>query len=381
MTEPIAQTVDPSRAPFAVCTIIWKNYLAHARTLGQSLRAHHPDVPFFVLLADQVDGYFDADREGFEVIEIEQLGIPEAHRFCFQYSPLLLNTAVKPWFLAYLLARHGVRKVLYLDADILVLDRLDALAALLDRFSIVLTPHLTAPTTDPYTIASVERAMLLFGAYNLGFIGLGRSATADQFLAWWRERLWRQCLLSPERGLYVDQKWIDLVPGLFDGVHVLRDPSYNVARWNLHCRPLTIQDDRVLVDGIPCRFFHFSGFDPRHGEVAKGNRFYTFERLGEAAKLYRRYGELLHQNGFAETIGWPQTFSVFDNGEPIPDELRMRYLAMGDKVAEFGDPFASAPPGSFYRAWRAERAGLRPLVTWLRRTVARTAGRVHSRLG
>jgi hypothetical protein len=372
--------MDLSRAPFAVCTIVWKNYLAHARTLGQSLRAHHPDVPFFVLLADRVDGYFDTAREAFQVVEIEALGIPEARRFTFQYSPLLLNTAVKPWLLAYLFAQHGLRSVLYLDADVLVLDRLTELGVLLERFSIVLTPHLTSPAQDPETVAKVERSMLLFGAYNLGFIGVGRSDTTDRFLAWWRDRLWRDCLLDPVRGLYVDQKWIDLVPGLFDGVHVLRDPTYNVARWNLHGRELTIHDDRVLVYGTPCRFFHFSGFDPRAGEVAKGNRFYTFERLGEAASLYRRYADLLHQNGFTETIGWPQAFSVFDNGVPIPDELRMRYLEMGDEVARFGDPFASAPPESFYRAWQAEQVGLRPLADRLRRTVARAAGRVHARL-
>ena len=222
--------------------------------------------------------------------------------------------------------------------------------------------------------------MLLFGAYNLGFIGVGRSETTDRLLTWWQERLWRECLLRPELGLFAGQKWFDLVPGLFDGVHVLRDPTYNVARWNLNSRALTIRDDQVLVDGMPCRFFHFSGFDPRCGEVAKGNRFYTFERLGEAAGLYRRYAGLLHQNGFTETIGWPQAFSAFDNGVPIPDELRMRYLAMGDEVAKFGDPFASAPPDSFYRAWRAEQAGLRSLVDRLRKTVARAAWRVHTRL-
>jgi hypothetical protein len=369
-----------SAAPFAVCTIIWKNYLAYARTLAESLRAHHPDVPCFVLLADRVDGYFDAAAEPFAVVELAQLGIPDVRRLCFQYSPFLLNTAVKPWFLAYLLAQRGVQKLLYLDADILVLDQLTDLAALLDRFSIILTPHLTTPATDPLTVASVERAMLLFGAYNLGFIGIARSQTVDQFLAWWRDRLWRDCLLFPDRGLFVDQKWIDLVPGMFDGVHVIRDPSYNVARWNLHSRHLTTRGDAVLVDGRPCRFFHFSGFDPRSSEVAKGNRFYTYERLGEAATLYREYGERLYRNGFIETIGWPQAFSVFDNGEPIPDALRMRYLAMGDDVAKFGDPFATSPSDSFYRTWRARQSGVRPLVDWLLGRLASAAGRVHSRL-
>ena len=34
-------------------------------------------------------------------------------------------------------------------------------------------------------------------------------------------------------GVYTDQRWCDLVPALFDGVKVLRDPGLNVASWNL----------------------------------------------------------------------------------------------------------------------------------------------------
>lgn len=379
MTEPASQAAGAA-PPFAVCTIIWKNYLAYARTLAQSLRALHPDVPIVVLLADRVDGYFDPAGENFEVIEIDALEIPQLRQFCFKYSPFLLNTAVKPWLLGQLLARPGWQKVLYLDADVLVLDHLDGLAALLDRFAILLTPHLTAPSSDPYTVASVERAMLLFGAYNLGFIGLARGPVTDRFLAWWRDRLWRDCVIDPPNGLFVDQRWIDLVPGMFDGVHVVRDPSYNAARWNLHCAALTLRGGRVLLDGSPCRFFHFSGFDPRHGEVVKHNRFYTYERLGEAAELYRRYGDLLLRNGFAESIAWPQAFSVFDNGVLIPDSLRMRYLQLGDAAAQYGDPFASAPPGSLYRAWYRQHSGLRGGATALRRAAANAVKRTYRRL-
>ncbi len=222
--------------------------------------------------------------------------------------------------------------------------------------------------------------MLLFGAYNLGFIGVAAGEETDRFLAWWQARLRRHCVLAPERGLFVNQKWIDLVPGLFESVHVLRDATYNVARWNLYHRQLTMRDDRVLVDGRPCRFFHFSGFDPRTGEVATGNRFYTFARLGEAAWLYRRYTALLYRNGFAETIGWPQAFAVFDNGEPIPNEWRLRYLALGDEADTFGDPFAAAAPGSLYRTWRGEQSGVRGIIARLRRHAAWFAGRVHARL-
>jgi len=170
------------------------------------------------------------------------------------------------------------------------------------------------------------------------------------------------------------------VPGLFEGVHVLRDPTYNVARWNLRSRALTIQDDQVLVDDRPLPMLPLQRLRSALCRSGRGQPVLYVRAAREAAVLYRRYADLLHRNGFTEPIGWPRAFSVFDNGVPIPDELRMRYLAMGDEVAKFGDPFASSPPASFYRAWRAEQAGLRALVEWLRRSVARAAGRVHARL-
>ena len=369
-----------SAGPVVFCTVIWKNYLAHARTLADSLRAQHPDVPLVVLITDRVDGYFDPRAEHFEVLELEALDIPDVRRFCFQYSPLMLNFAVKPWLFSRLLRRDGVRSVVYLDSDILVLGPFDRLLALLERASIVLTPHLTSPSTDPEATVKVEWPLALFGSYNLGFLAMTRGDETDAFLAWYKSRMRRDCLLDPPSGFYADQKLMDLAPSLFDGVHVLRDPTYNVARWNLHNRMLTIDDGRVLVDGEPCRFFHFSAFDPRSPEIAKGNRYYTVERLGQGVELYRRYGELLRRNGFDEAIAWPQAFSTFDNGVPIPDDLRLRYLAMGDDVVKFGDPFATASPDSFYAAWRVEESGLRWLVRRGRHLLARVVGGVQRRL-
>jgi hypothetical protein len=67
---------------------------------------------------------------------------------------------------------------------------------------------------------------------------------------------------SPERGLFVDQKWIDLVPGYVSDVHVLRHPGYNVAYWDLGARRISRNGGDVLVNGERLAFFHFSGYNP-----------------------------------------------------------------------------------------------------------------------
>jgi hypothetical protein len=89
------------------------------------------------------------------------------------------------------------------------------------------TPHLTGELDEGYHPTELD--ILRSGVYNLGFLGLTRSQETMRFLKWWQVRLHDRCLVDLNRGLFVDQRWMDLAPGLFDGVFVLRDPGCNVA--------------------------------------------------------------------------------------------------------------------------------------------------------
>ncbi len=173
--------IPAQSAEFAGCTVVSNNYLARARVLAHSFRKHNPDWPFFVLIVGRVDGYFDPRQEPFFTIEADSLEIPDRERFFFKYNVLEASAAVKPYFLAYLLRRHDLSKVVYLDADILVTHSLARLSLLLDQRSIVLTPHLTAPIQD--NMYPGELQVLRAGTYNLGFIGLRRSEVAARMIS------------------------------------------------------------------------------------------------------------------------------------------------------------------------------------------------------
>jgi hypothetical protein len=82
-------------------------------------------------------------------------------------------------------------------------------------------------------------------------------------LDWWSERLERFCFADVHSGLFVDQKWMDLVPSLFARTAIVRHRGCNVAYWNVHSRPLAFGERPRLVSGEPLIFFHFSGFDVR----------------------------------------------------------------------------------------------------------------------
>ncbi len=337
-------------AELSACTIVSKNYLPLARVLARSFRQHHPGGRFFVLLVDRLDGAFDPAAEPFELVALEDVGIPDLAGFLFKYTILEVNTAVKPYLLAHLLERHRLDRLLYLDPDILLFARLEPVAAALEESAIVLTPHLTAPYADDRH--PDELAILRSGAYNLGFLALADRPPVRSFLAWWQERVFDRCVVRVEEGLFVDQKWVDLVPGFYDGVRVLRHPGLNVAYWNLHSRRVEAGPPPT-VDGEPLCFFHFSGVELDDLEVVSRhqNRF-RLKDLPGARPLFQRYRELVLAEGWKEARGWPYAFATFADGVSVPEAARRLYLSLGPAAARFGDPFAVGP-GTF-REWMLE---------------------------
>ena len=323
----------------AGCTIIAKNYLAMARVLAESFARHNPGSNFFVLLMDPVEGCFNPAQEQFHLVETRHLPIPDLEKVLFKYDVLEASTAVKPYFMEYLLERHNIRKLVYLDPDVLVLSTFDGIWRALEESAIVLTPHITRQYPDQ--AHPNERDLVVAGSYNLGFIGVRRCETTDQFLRWWQRMVYNNCVSFPERGLFVDQKFVNLVPGLYGDVRILREAKYNVAYWNLHERQITMENDEVLVEGGACCFFHFSGFDPAEpAEISKHQTRYKMSELGEGRELFRRYRSLLLKHGWKQSARWAYTYDYFDNGERIPKSARRYYWSLGDELREFSDPFS-----------------------------------------
>ena len=217
--------IETERKPRVnICTIIARNYAAHARVLAKSFKQFHPDGTCSVLIVDDPSGFIDPAEEPFDVLTIDQIGLPDPERMAASYDVMELSTAVKPWLLRHLLERPEVEAAAYLDPDIRIFDSIEEIDRRAREHGVVLTPHFTAPLPRDDRKPS-EEDILIAGTYNLGFIGLGGGETVDALLDWWSERLENDCLNDPEQGRFVDQRWIDLAPGLWPGIDVLRDPS------------------------------------------------------------------------------------------------------------------------------------------------------------
>lgn len=329
----------------AICTIISKNYLPFARVLAKSYREHNGGS-IFVMLTDEIEGYFDPSEEPFEIIRREEVAIPESESFYFKYSILELNTAVKPYLIEYLFTRYKVDKLIYFDPDIMITSDLSVVFRSLDDHDVVITPHIMTPYNDDRHPSELE--VLQSGTYNLGFVALRRNELMMRFIKWWQERLYDQCTVDIPRGLFVDQKWMDLLPALHNAF-ILKNPGYNVAYWNLHERNLDYVNGKWYSNGEPLVFFHFSGFNPENFEaVSKHQNRWSLKDLPHLKPLFETYARQVLENGYAEAKNWPYSYSFFDNGVRIPDIARKIYLySTAKERAVFGNPFDTKRANSF----------------------------------
>jgi hypothetical protein len=361
----------------AAATIVAKNQLALGRVLARSFRRHHPEIPFFLLLADEVDGCFDPAVEPFHLIELAELAIPDRGRFLMRYPQQPLSYACTPFLLGHLL-RSGWDRVLFLKQESLVLARMDDAIARLDQCSVLLTPHLVAPLRGA-DAAERELTILLSGAANIGFVGVSDTAAAHALLSWWAERTQAHCLHAVGDGMHYEQRWLDLAPSYFEGVGFLRDPAYNVAHWNLPERRVETAGGRVLVGGRPCRLFRFSGFDPEHPD--RPTRYFErprMDEIGGAAHVFARYLELLEEAGLRSVREWPYAWGRFDNGVEVPEIVREIFRDLEAAGVLFERPFATDPAAGFYRWLTAPAMGAAAVTNlwlgvWKRRPDVRLA--------
>ncbi len=235
-----------------VFTSITLNYLPKARILAQSLKTHHPDWIFHLLISErkQSDQKFDAPQDKYfdQIVWIEDLNISDMDSWIFKHSVVELCTAVKGPYL-HQLVQNGLKKIMYIDPDIVIFNPLSPLEDLLDNHAILLAPHLLDYTDNPQSINDNEIAgTMRHGAFNLGFLAINANLhDANRFSDWWSKRLLDYCYADYDRGLFTDQKWCDLVPLFFADHHIIRDPGYDVASWNLDCRQVRLNKEGQLV--------------------------------------------------------------------------------------------------------------------------------------
>lgn len=311
-----------------VCTIVTKSYLAYARALATSLNTHNPNVKLYVLLADEIDGYFEPAKEPFELIRLEDLPDQQTvRRMCFYYTPFELCCALRGILHQFIYENQLADSWLFLDSDILIYNSLEEIFQQLETTSILLNPHLVAPINHPnYDV--IEVRLLGSGIYNAGFLGIRRTDEAQKFIEWFKQRLSQYAFQRKGEGemnlLFVDQLWLNLVPTLFRDYKLLLHLGANVGYWSLVSHPIYKQDNKYFIHDKPVIFIHFTGWDISKPSIA--SKYLPSEKNTKIwEEIGNNYKELLLKCGYEECKNYPYTFNSFKNGQKITPEMRYFY--------------------------------------------------------
>lgn len=247
-----------------IFTICSNNYLAQAKTLGDSILRHNDDYEFVICLCDKKSSEIDYSFfEPHKIIEAKDLGINKFKQMVEQYNIIELNTSIKPFVFDYLFKNYkDTEYVMYFDPDTYVFDKLTSIEDELKDKSILLTPHIYTPIEFDGE-SPTENTFTQHGIYNLGFLALKRSTDAQKLIDWWMRRLEVNCYVRTIEGIFVDQLPMNFAPLFFENVKISDNWGLNMAPWNLHERDLTLKNGKYFVNNkYPLIFYHFSNCYP-----------------------------------------------------------------------------------------------------------------------
>lgn len=331
-------------------TSITANYIPKARVLAISAKKYHPEIKFHLVLCDVIPESIILDNEPFDsIITVKELGIPNLQSWIFKHTIVEMCTGVKGITFQTIFERYNAEKVFFFDPDMVILSPLDKLFAKLDEHSILLTPHQTVPDQTTEAIIDNEICSLKHGVFNLGFLGVRHSENGKSFIQWWRDRCLEFCYDDIPSGLFTDQKWVDLTPAFFSDYHVLRDPIYNVATWNLSHRQATGSlEEGIYINGKPICFYHFSGFDSGAQEVMLKKYGAKSPVLFQLRQWYLKECERCEQKKLGHI---PCSYATFDNGEIITKDHRLLYRYREDLQKAYPHPFLTSDVDHSYYHW------------------------------
>lgn len=309
-----------------VFTICAKNYLAQALSLKESTLKHN-DVDFFIYLSD------DKGEEDLpEVVLLDESWLPNWKKMAFKYNVIEFSTSIKPFCIDHLY-KQGYEKVIYLDPDIYVFNSLNYIFDSLESKSIILTPHRCIPILETKGFIS-EETVSNVGIYNLGFIGLKNNHIGQIVVNWWKQRLEDKCYIDLENGLFVDQKWMDFIPGFFpNDILISQHLGLNIASWNLQEREIVYKDNQIFIqnkfkqdDIYPLIFFHFSGYSPHIPyQLDKRIQECNINTYPALKPLLEEYNETENKNKYNYYSSLNYSFNSFNNRIKILELNRFLY--------------------------------------------------------
>ncbi len=329
-----------------ICTICTDSHLPGALALWESVQRHGPGWDFLALrisesgLPKNVPAKFAA-----ACVSITAASLPHPG-MAFWYDAFELCNAAKGLLHKYMLEQTPHDEWWYIDSDCAFYSTLDPLSGLFDGRTVALSPHRKVP---PLNAQNIELRLLAYGVFNGGMLGLRRTSHTSSLVEWLLNRMTWFSFSRPDKGLFVDQKWLELIP-LYFPASAITHPGVNIGHWNM--------DEYWPANNVqvpPPLLAHFSQIDwlaaplrintPPHAALPIPDAF---------ASLMREYAACVHSWKTLLGPSAPYPYKTFRDGIHIQPVMRAACYCEIIRIARTFDPFADS--GRF--------AGLNEQAVW-----------------
>jgi hypothetical protein len=333
------------------CTYFDHNYLPQGLALYRSLQRHSQGARLWVLclseacyrtlVALDLPNLIPRRLADFEAADPE-VAATRSTRSVIEYY----FTTTPAWMLFVLNSEPDAEWVTYLDSDLFFFASPEPIYAEMKDAAFGIIPHrFTERLAD----------QLRFGIYNVGWVSVHRRDQGLAALRWWRERCIEWCYDRVEGDRFADQRYLDRLPQLFTGVHVIAHLGANLAPWNLANYRIQWRDGKLDIDGrYPLLFFHFYGVKRVGRHYFNGHRLYRapFSSLVRQ-RIYEPYVAeladseravaLFREERPSETIRKPAVASRGDYFSNALRKLRMVVIRGLDLITGRAIPTPGAP--------------------------------------
>lgn len=272
------------------CTIITADYFPRALALYTSIIKYNSEIELQILIADGKP--LPAIGDKFPKIKLrtveELIDFPLVNELYKKYAHINIDNfrwSMKSVFASWLL-ENGYDKILYLDCDMFFVNDYNFLFKELDTHSFLLTPLWKA--TNPLVDESNFLSTFTSGIFVANFFGANKNGLPA--LHWWANACHFKMLPAMELGVHDDQRYLDIVPVIFENIKIIRHRGCNIGAFNYVESVRSMVDGQIMINGqYPVIFIHFD--DMMVSGILKGH-----DRL--LLPYLQQYEEAYTENGY-----------------------------------------------------------------------------------
>lgn len=207
------------------CTIASNEYLLKVLALHKSLKNSAENFSLWICCMDE-ESYSTLSRLKLynayifrvEKIEDNELLSVKNFRKANEYCWTLKSPLIK-----YILDTYKIPDIVYCDSDLCFFSDPKAIYGEWGNYDVFLCPQ-----------RDLQWVENIYGKYQAGLIGFKNTVNAFKCLSFWRNKCIEWCSSNPEPGMerFGDQKYLDKLPVLFQGVKISENLGVNAAPWN-----------------------------------------------------------------------------------------------------------------------------------------------------